>query len=293
MPFYNTERIAANGVEMKRMQGVSISFESQHGSPNHVGGNKTYSTNVQDLLSAALSLNYVAVEGFNEATMGIDGNFIGKLVSGLDIKNYQIQVSGGGTINVTGAALISYNNSCSVGDYAKATASFEVFDLSFTTGTPITGASPTIAVPAILAGHINLTVTGGFGVTNFSLEEYDLSVSVNRDYAKYIGDKTPSIKRVSFPVEAEVSVRGYLEGFQVANISDFFTNKTGYGLSVTFKNKSGVNTSGGFSLTNAYLVSQDISNEALGRTQIDMTFKSALGLVDSKDAPKGVLMIGI
>jgi hypothetical protein len=293
MPFYNTERIVANGVELKRMQGVSISFESQHGMPNHAGGNKTYSTNVQELLSAALSLNYVAVEGFNESAMGINGNFIGQLVSGLDIKNYQIQVSGGGTINATGAALVSYTNSCSVGDYAKADATFEVFDLSFTTGTPITGASPTGAIPAILAGHINLSVTGGFGITNFSLEEYNLSVSVNRDNVKYVGDKTPSIKRVGFPVEAEVSVRGYVEGFSVSNIADFFTSKTGYGLSVTFKNKSGVNTSGGFSLTNAYLVSQDVSNEALGRTMVDMTFRSSLGLVDSKDAPMGVLMLGI
>lgn len=299
MTFFNYERLfvsasSANYTELKRVQGVSSSFNTKRGSPNHIGGNKTYSTTVQDLLSATVNFDYVGYEAYNEGIMGFSGDFIGKIISGGDIRNYSIQISGGGSIDITGAALTSLSISASVNDYPKHSVSFDVFEMRYWTGYAQT--TGTILYPtgaAILPGNLEAQVSGNMGVTTFSIQDFSLDVSVDRDYSNYINEIKPTQKRPRFPIEARVKVSAYVEGFATGDISSYFSTTSGVDFRIIYKDKQGNNTNGGFRLTNAYLTNQEMSNTTMERTMITFELATRLGIVDSKQAPKGSLYIGM
>jgi hypothetical protein len=299
--FYNQERLFVSPTntsfaELYRVQSVSSSFSTRNAISTEIGGNKTYTTNVHDLISAALTIDYLGYEAYNEGIMGFSGDFAGKMVSGNDLRNYNIQISGGGTINATGAVLTNYSISTSVGEFPRHSATFDVFEMGFWTGTSITTANPLsigTSMAAIIPGNIDAQFSGGCGILSFHIQDVNLSIAVGRDYTTYAGYKLPSVKRATFPMEAKVTMSAIFESFATGDINTYFSTTSGVDLRVIYKNKQGVNTNGGFRLSNAYLTSQEISNETMNRTRLSLEFSCNLGIVNSKNAPKGSLYIGI
>ncbi len=296
--FYNLERVFVSHTdgpynELLRVQSLSHSFNTRRNSSSSAGTQKAYSTNVHQLLSATIDMQYVGYEGYNEECLGIQGNFLNQILAqdGID---FNIQLKDGGSINATGAVLTNYNVSASVSEYPRHRTSFEVFELGYTTETDVGDMEAEYTGnAAILPGNIEIEIDGACGIAAFCIQDFDLSVTVSRAYSTYIGEKIPSVKRVVFPVEATLNVNAYLSAFGEGNIDDYFTEADPVLIKIIYKDKAGGNTLGGFQLGNAFLVSQGLSNDTMNRTMLSLDFSCTLALADAKNEPMGTLYIGI
>lgn len=164
--------------------------------------------------------------------------------------------------------MISYENSCSVGDLAKARASFICDNIIFYTGTSglatpavnpknletypnvnfvIPKEQPDAIIDIVLPGDIVIDIEQNgssdiedFGVklSDIKIQDYSISVRFDREDMTSIGYRAPANRRIIFPIKVNLGFNNIVGDESSARLNEIIKLDKKYNISLKMKNRN-------------------------------------------------------
>jgi hypothetical protein len=131
-------------------------------------------------------------------------------------------------------------------------------------------------VSAFNPGEITFQMTGAFGFNNIDLkvQDFSLSIDLNRSPLKKLGKQYPFFREFNFPIKANIEINCLVGDLESNNLTSLICGKSDYDFDITFNrpcNQRGINLK--YEFKKAKLVSQNFSSDIGNNSSMNATYE--------------------
>lgn len=279
-----------------------------------------------------LEMTYNVANVRNEATLGFyvggDQSTIKYIIDGTqDSKNYYIRLVpegndavgyagiDGGVIGVGNGFLTSWSTQGAVGGLPTTSIRVEGQNIKYDVvssgitspavnpidGAPLTGtliipmATSGSGVSALQPGQIRVDIgTAGLGLNDKCIQSYNIGVDLRREPQQCLGQKFPSIRLLTFPINVSVDIEANVIDLTTGNLATVLCNDQSYDLSVILYQPACTGLgplAARYVVKGAKLDSQNMTSSIGPNSRATLRFSSALG--GPQDTNRGLFIDGI
>lgn len=281
-----------NGTSMmvvERLQNASVSFELPRADVRTLNKFRPeLNRPIVNWTPVNLTFDYVKSDNVIETALGLTnqtgvicGLVNARALAGYGLRNFEIlqapleSPNYVGQINLISGVLNSYSVSVAVGDIAKTSMSFQLFDVGWAANNNTrTGSNYASTIARGQDTAISGVSFSGFGVSGLSVQSFDLGINISRAEVNNLGNKFPT-DRPMVDANATMQVRGFIEAGNTS-LTGLGVYDCGTSVNGTFFITVAPSCAGGPSTTyrviNPYFQSFSQSNSVGNFASVDMSF---------------------
>lgn len=151
-------------------------------------------------------------------------------------------------------------------------------------------------ISAMAPGDIIYQITGAFGFDNIDLkvQDFSLSIDLNRTPLKKVGKQYPFTKEIDYPIKAQLDVTCLVGDLNSNNLTDLICNQSDYNFSIIFNSSRCFNYEGNiveslvFRIRKAKLISQNFESDIANNSTMNATYE--IDLSSAADTEKGLCL---
>jgi hypothetical protein len=322
--------------QLKRITNLSWNFNVSR-TPVQIFGRLARLSNViTEPPTVGLSTTWHDVNANNESTLEIvlDGsNSFARILSGVsDTRNYAILLAdneddaiaatppGYSVIGIGNAGLTSYSAKGAVGGFPECSISVEGMNFAVAIGTSIAnpsidprdgGSAPGggsiscgapvtgLGVDILRQGDVTLNISNAIGVnmSDLKVQNYDISVSMNRSSLNKLGNRYAYARKINFPATITANFSCELGDLAAGNLRNLLCSDAGFDVGIVLKTPT-CPTGGpaatpvkGYTVKGAQISSQDFGASIGGNATCNLSFVSTMSA--PSDTSVGLFISGI
>jgi len=276
---------------------------------------------IQSCLSGILTSGFVNTKNYYVRTVN-EGNDASAFAA-----DASVNITQGNTIGLGNGFLTNYSVNAAVGDFPTVSSTVECLNMNFTAGNsgnapgvtsagavaggtfalPQTATNPNSEnalgkVTALRHGDITLTLSkttgqayGGTDVTTAAaIQNFSISMGLNRSSLQKLGSKYAFSKEIDFPVTISFSVNALVQDLTTGNLVDVINNDATYdavvilGAPASANSNLATNEGVGYVLKRLSLDSQEFSSSIGANKSVTLNFTTQVGSPQQTD--RGMFM---